>query len=571
MGEEMRRLCIDIETDGLLFEATRIHCLVLKDLDTGEVFTWQGHEADPVLGILNQANVLYGHGIIDFDIPVLRKFGLLRPDHPKVIDTLVWSRLAFPTVDGHGLGAWGQRLGLPKLAQPSWETWTHEMQVYCQRDVEITCKLVDTLEKQAVSQRALDLELEVAWVIAEQYQRGFRFDEAAAQNLHAELLAEYQVLSEELKALFPVRCMPNGEHVAKVNRPKLGITKGSTYTKIKLEDFNPNSRPHIEYWLRKKYGWEPRKFTPTGQALLDESVLGDLEYPEATRLAYAFLVGKRLAMLADGEQSWISHVRHGRIHGRVNTCGAITGRMTHYDPNMAQVPSNRKPFGEACRKLFIASPGYDLVGVDASSLELRCLAHYLSAYDKGKYAEQITTGDIHEYHRSLLGLETRDQAKTLIYAFIYGAGATRIGQVVGGSMAKGRELKDLLLLRIPAFSSLLYDINRAVESRGCLKGLDGRKLAVRSQHSALNTLIQSAGAVVMKQALVICQDKLHQNWGGFVANIHDEWQMEVRSELAESVGKIAQESIVEAGRVLDLRCPMAAGEVKIGKNWSQTH
>jgi DNA polymerase I-like protein with 3'-5' exonuclease and polymerase domains len=107
---------------------------------------------------------------------------------------------------------------------------------------------------------------------------------------------------------------------------------------------------------------------------------------------------------------------------------------------------------------------------------------------------------------------------------------------------------------------------------GTLDGLDGRKLQIRSQHSALNTLLQSAGAIVMKQALVLLYDKLRKAKlsAKFVANVHDEWQIECLADQADKVGTLAVESIREAGTVLKLRCPLD-GEYKKGKSWANTH
>ena len=263
-------------------------------------------------------------------------------------------------------------------------------------------------------------------------------------------------------------------------------------------------------------------------------------------------------------KNWLDAVQDdGRIHGRVNTCGAVTGRMTHSSPNMAQIPSD-----SLYRQCFVVPEGSKLVGIDASGLELRMLAHYM---DDAKYTDLILNGDIHTYNQQAAGLDTRAQAKTFIYAFLYGAGDAKIGSIVGGSSRKGAQLKQRFLDSLPA---LLKLINKVAKHglQGSLPGLDGRRVLIRSEHAALNTLLQSAGAIVMKKALVIATNKLARYGYPYklVAQVHDEFQVEVPEEYADRVGAVFRNAIREAGRQLDLRCPLD-GEFKVGNNWAETH
>jgi len=242
--------------------------------------------------------------------------------------------------------------------------------------------------------------------------------------------------------------------------------------------------------------------------------------------------------------------------------------MSHRNPNMAQVPSIHSPYGKDCRACWTINKGYKLVGVDASQLELRMLAHYMK--DK-EYINEIVNGDIHAANQRAAGLESRDQSKTFIYATIYGAGDQKLGSVVGGNRAAGKKLREQFINNTPSFKSLKDQVQRA-STRGYIKGLDGRRILIRHPHASLNTLLQGAGAILMKQALVILNDKikLESLDAKFVANIHDEWQIEAKEEIAEHVGKIAVDSIIKAGEYFNLRCPMD-GEYKIGDNWSETH
>ena len=267
--------------------------------------------------------------------------------------------------------------------------------------------------------------------------------------------------------------------------------------------------------------------------------------------------------------SWNESVEEdGRVHGFVIPNGAITGRMTHRNPNMAQVPSSNSPYGSQCRAVWSVPDGYKLVGIDASGLELRMLSHYMDDED---YTNEVINGDIHTANQNLAGLESRSQAKTFIYALLYGAGDEKLGSVAGGGRSVGTRLRQSFFDNLPAFKSLKNRVGSASE-RGYLKGLDGRKLFVRSEHAALNTLLQGAGAVVMKQALVLFDREIKKERldAHFVANVHDEWQVEVLEKDAERVGQLGVEAIVAAGEHLDLKCPLD-GEYNVGNNWSETH
>ena len=287
------------------------------------------------------------------------------------------------------------------------------------------------------------------------------------------------------------------------------------------------------------------------------------DIPEAQLIGEYLLVQKRIAQV----ESWVDAVEDdGRVHGYVNAIGAVTGRMTHSSPNMAQVPAGYSPYGKECRACWVVPKGYKLVGCDASGLELRMLAHYM---DDVGYTKEILHGDIHTANQTAAGLATRDQAKTFIYAFLYGAGDAKIGTITGGSARDGKRLKEKFLTNTPALANLRDRVGTAA-NRGYLTGLDGRKLWIRSPHAALNTLLQSAGAIVMKKALTILAEyaKIYNIQYKFVGNIHDEIQAEVREDQAQTFGWLAVECIKAAGVKLNLRCPLD-GDFKIGESWEQ--
>jgi DNA polymerase I-like protein with 3'-5' exonuclease and polymerase domains len=428
---------------------------------------------------------------------------------------------------------------------------------YCIQDTLVTQKLYEYLTKEMshdYSQESIKLEHEVAFIIAEQERSGFRFDEVKALQLLSVLKTKLDTICVEMQRIFP----------PKVTSGRTHKTHGRPLSDI-VEDFNPGSRKQIAERLIEK-GWKPKKHTEKGSVIVDETTLEGLDFPEAKAIAEYLMLQKRIAQV----ESWVDAIQtDGRVHGQVITNGAVTGRMTHHSPNMAQVPNSGSPYGPDCRELWIVEKGYKLVGIDASGLELRMLAHYMK---DDAYTTEVVSGDIHTANQKAAGLETRNQAKTFIYAFLYGAGAAKIGSIVGGSSKEGQALITRFLRNTPRLRALREKVSRIYVQKAWLPGLDGRKLLVRSEHSALNTLLQGAGAIAMKQALVIFNKRLRQSKMDykFVANVHDEWQLEVEEHRADEAGKMGVQAITDASVVLNMRCPLG-GEYRVGNNWKDTH
>jgi DNA polymerase I len=593
-------LVFDLETDGLLEEVTKIHCMVIKDTDSGEIYTYGPHCDNPIhrgLEFLTIGDVIVGHNVIKFDIPVIQKlYPWFKVDTSKVFDTLVATRLIYADIKetdnkllkaeklpgklfgSHSLEAWGYRLGNYKGDyKGGWETFSQEMLAYNVQDVEVTHSLFTQIVEQNYSTQALDLEHRVAWLMAQQERNGFHFDMQKASVLLSKLVQRRGELERELKEYFGSWEVRLPDFVPARDNKTLGYKKGVPVKKVKTVEFNPSSRDHIADRLINLYGWKPVDFTEGGKPMVDEVVLSKLDYPPCKQLTEYLLVQKRISQLNEGGQAWMKCERKGKIHGSVNPNGAVTGRATHSYPNVSQVPSSGSPYGHECRELFTVPSGWHLVGADASGLELRCLAHFMAKWDGGKYAEVLLGGDIHTENQKAAGLETRNQAKTFIYAFLYGAGDAKIGSIVGGSAGEGRKLKQKFLRSLPALGRLVDAVQQAAR-RGHLLGLDGRRIYVRSSHAALNTLLQGAGAIVCKQWLVFLEEELQKHfkhgWDGdyaFCAWSHDEVQIACRTpEIAKQVAEIATACVTKAGEHFGFRCALA-GESKIGKTWADTH
>jgi len=541
---------LDIETT---LDHSTIWCAVTKVKNDIQVHT----TASTLQKVLNDAHKIIGHNLIGFDVGILDRVWNVYISRDTVVDTLYLSRLYNPSQDGgHSLRNWGTILGgTGKLDFTDYDGGlTDEMIEYCIADVELTEQVHKWLElqldKEGFSQQSINLEHRVGWLVTEQERNGFKLDCDNAEQLMMDLMFEMNNIEASLQDIFP----PIVE--------ERWSEKTGKQLKDKVTVFNPGSRKQIAERLQG-LGVKFDKKTEKGNIIVDEKVLEGIDRPEAKAVARYMMLQKRVAQI----DSWLKSVKDdGRVHGRVITNGAVTGRMTHQSPNMAQVPAVSAPFGPECRRCWTVEDGNVLVGIDASGLELRMLAHYM---DDDGYTNEILNGDIHAANQRAAQLPTRPLAKTFIYAFLYGAGDAKIGAIVGGNSGTGRRLKERFLQNTPALEELRGRIDRQAQS-GVLDGLDGRKLRVRSQHAALNTLLQGAGACVMKQALIHLADKLRNIPHKFVANVHDEWQIETPAHYADTVGRIGVRSIRIAGETLGLRCPLD-GEYRVGNNWAETH
>lgn len=578
MKETSKYLYLDIEADGLYEEAKNIWVIVGKIDNRYYVFNPNNlHEFNEWFH--NHENlILIGHNIINYDLPVIEKI-LGITWNGKVEDTLILSRFLNPSrKGGHSLNAWGERLRFPKMEFNEFRFYSKRMEEYCKNDVLVTEKLYKRLsiDNKPIYKEALKLEYKVAELLSNQEKNGWLFDEENGVKLLQDLQEKLYDIETEVREVFPPIPKLVKEITPKYKKDgglsKVGLNfLGDDWNdvigrlcRVDFVEFNLGSRQQIATRLIRA-GWKPKKRTEKGNIIVDESILRKVEIPEAQLIADYLMIQKRIAMI----QSWFDAIKEdNRVHGNVNTIGAVTGRMTHNSPNMAQVVAAYSPYGKEMRSLWIVPKGKKLVGVDASGIELRMLSHYMQ--DK-EYEEQILDGDIHTFNQKLAGLESRDRAKTFIYALIYGAGNGKLGEISGGTSHYGKQLRQRFLKNLPALKRLIERVQKA-SGRGYLKGLDNRKIWVRSPHSALNALFQSSAAVVMKKSLTLLDE--YANIANinykFIGNIHDEIQSEVSEEDAEEFGKLAVKAIQDAGIQLGVRIRLD-GEYKIGNNWYDTH
>jgi DNA polymerase-1 len=601
-------LIFDIESDGLLDTVSVIHCGVTYNTETKEYKRYTNEEISLLINDLQEADALGGHNIISYDIPVIEKLYGINLGDKELYDTLIVSRIAYynliaidsnsrrvpPRLKGsHGLKAWGYRLGDNKGTygeqEDAWSTYSTEMLDYCEQDVVLNVKLYNKLLTKGVPWSAISIEQDFALIISRQTRYGWQFDVEKAQSLHIELLDEKTSIEDELAKVFtplkdwiPMNVVPmytKTGSVSKIYEKQVArgahMDSNGRWGRFDEIFFNPGSRHHIRRWMEEVYNWHSPEKTEKGTPIINEAVLKNAKFPEAQLLRKYFLIQKVLGMVAEGANGWLRLVQDdGRIYGQVNTLGAVTGRCTHSKPNVAQTPSGRSFKGKECRELWTVPKGKEIVGCDASGLELRMLAHYMAAFDGGEYGEQVVNGDIHTINQEAAGLPTRDNAKTFIYGFLYGAGNAKIGEIVNGTAGHGKKLKESFLNKLPALKKLTTAVKKS-SKKGFLVGLSGRKYAIRSEHSALNVLLQGAGALVMKYYLVELDKRLQAKYTSgidyeFIGNIHDEVQMEVSTDLVADVSKIAEESFAGVEERLKFRVKLE-GEAQHGRTWNDTH
>lgn len=606
----MKLAVFDIESDNLLLDITQVYCIAIYDCQTKEEILFGPNDIEQGIRKLQEYDKLIAHNGIMFDIPAIKK--LYNVDLPECIDTLLISRLLFADKEGpplfgnHSLENWGRLLKFPKIEFSDFSEYTEEMGKYCLQDVRLGYKIYQYLYKYMQKYaNAIELEHKVAKIIQQQIANGIYVDTNACYALIAEASKRLRDVESQLQEVFPPKYKEyktplyyvdpetNTQFLKKGDCTNTKMRKRLVNGPLRRDEikFNPGSHNDILDGLTAKYDWKPTHLTDGGKEkqrnkepieLYDystsDAVLEELPYPEAALIQEYRLYKKKETQATE----WINAIRpDGKIYGNVITNGALTGRMTHSNPNLAQVPRVSNPLGLECRRCFGPRKGWKQVGADAAGLELRMLAHELYPYDKGKYIDVILNGDIHNYNlqfiKEIVDEADRDIAKTFIYGYVYGCGDAKAGVIVKRDAKTGRRLREHFANSIDGLNSLLTKLTRTIDTyNGYLFGLDGRPLRIRKRHALLNTLLQSHGAVVMKLALTLYYEAACQVIGphgkewALLLNVHDEFQSECLPKHAELLGKLKVAAIREAGKQLKVHTPLD-GEYKIGNNWSECH
>ena len=424
----------------------------------------------------------------------------------------------------------------------------------------------------------IKLEHQVANILTQQEIHGWYFDEKAARELESALRREYEETCAVLRKRFPYvegpRFTPKRSNKTRGYFPGTGVvnTEGVEECSLtKLKELNPTSRDHISWILQTHYGWTPSSMTSKEKPVIDETVLKDIgmDIPVALDFLRLLDLKKQLGMISEGVNAWQKLVtKSSRIHHHCSVATS-TFRCAHRKPNLAQVPSD-----ERFRSLFKASPGMVMVGADLSGIELRMLAHYLAPFDKGRYADILVNGDIHQTNADKIGI-SRSQVKTVTYAFLYGAGDTKIGHSYDKQLSdekaekKGKEIRKAYIDAIPGLKKLLDKVRKVCEERSFLYGLDHRRIIVKSRHKSLNYLLQGSAAVVAKKWMALVHENIFKDVHQ-LAFVHDELQFECPVGIMDQVEFLLEWCAVSAGEFYKMKCPVAA-EAKSGITWAEVH
>lgn len=587
------RYVFDIETDGFLRKLKTVHCIVAKDIDTGEVLKFDDSGQYPSvssgLTLLMEAEELWGHNIIGFDVPAIQEvYPFFKPWGSRYYDTLILSRLFFTDMldrdlrskpanmpgnlyGRHSLEAWGYRLGVlkseyGKQLHGDWGTYTPEMLEYCTQDVEANYPIVELFHpKLELYQQAIEIEHKCALIMTEQEQAGFPFDVDKARVLYNKLRSELETLSDQMRATFTF--VAGKEFTPARNNATRGYLQGCPFTK--LTEFSPTSRDHIAWAFKEHRGWEPTEMTDTGKPKIDEDVLNAIGTEEAKKFGRILELQKHLGMLSEGKNSWLQLVEaDGRIH---HSCvlNTVSGRNAHMRPNLGQVPSSHE-----FRELFHPGEGYVQVGADASGLELRCLAHYLARFDGAKFGKTLLEGDIHTALADIYGTD-RKAGKTVTYCLIYGGGDLKLGLSAGEpkktASARGKKIRQAIMSDLDGFADLITAVQERAES-GVIRAIDGRPIRIRKAHAALNALLQSCGAVICKMWVNRTNELLKEAEVDYspLAFVHDEQQLAVHPDHVEMARTLIPLAMKDVEHTIKFRLPLDC-EVQVGANWGDTH
>ena len=591
------RLVFDSEANNLLDQATKIHCIVIADLDSDQIDAYGPDQIVAALDHLARADRLVGHNISGYDLPLLRRLRDWAPaTECTIMDTLVAGRLILPHIDDlddktaamgdpklgklrgrYSLEAWGGHLGIPKIGADieDWSVWTPEMQERCVGDVAICKALYRFLQPDGYSKQAMELEHRTAAICNRITADGVPFDTAAAERLRQQWMKRRAELEAQLSQEFP-----------------------ST---------NLKSRTQIGALLEAR-GWVPEKRTEkTKQPKIDDELLETIPaiYPEFTGLAEHYTLGRRLGQLADGDKAWLKHIGDDeRIHGAIVHIGTPHSRAAHFDPNLAQVPSPKrgKPLAVECRALFHHPGDWVFVACDQAGLQDRCFSHYLAAFDGGAYGQSFIAGvDTHWKSATALELVSserdkasklhttlREGSKSFRYGFLFGMRAKRAGEILStiirsaqqvdpsyrGPSTNGSQALQRFESATPGLKQLRLSLEAQAAKNGWVSGLDGRRVPTDAQYKALNRIVTSAEAIVCKRWLIRVYDELcarfHYGWDGdavIVAWVHDEIAICCKHEIAEQVGELMVRHAKEPGEFYGLKVPLDA-EFKIGRSWA---
>lgn len=605
-------LLFDIEADGLPDFVTKIWCIVIKDVETGIITDYSDENGiKDAINRLQSANAVVAHNAITYDIPVIKKLygvDLLSKAH----DTMILSQMLYPNqMQSHSIESWGKILGKQKFKAFKDEKWwltgnLNELLPRCRGDVDILSSVWARFTKNLNSgewNTAIKLEYACQHYVYQHNVEGYPFDIKLATRL-VKLLEYLQGrISRKIKRMAQQFVEPIGNSVSPFRKDR-SLTKQAQlyvdkhnmdlttihgdFTRIDYHEINLSSTQQKVKWLLN-LGWKPESYTEKDSPSLIGSEFIGVPEDVSEDLKRHNIMKHRSSVL----QGWIESQKDGIIHGGAYTCGTNTGRFRH--KGVVNVPraEEGKYLGKHMRALFNTHEGYDMVGFDFKALEARVEGHYTYFIDGGEYANWLLTcEDIHAFHADLWSVP-RSEAKVYGYALSYQCGPKKI-EFYGKSPQEAKYIYDRYWEARPAVKKLIKQLEAALIGRNMarkeegrlvldlqmnpwIKGIDGRHLFVRSMHSIKNTLIQSAGALLVKHTYVkICRELYIRGIPMEDIRVpivyHDECQAYVKQDKAirDEYFSICHKAIDEVNKEFKLNVPLEI-DIKVGRNWAETH
>jgi DNA polymerase-1 len=592
------RAAFDTESDGFADAATKIHCIVLVCLDSGEIFKYGPDQIEAGLAHLSRAVLLTGNNIDNHDLPLLQRLHGWKPAPDcRVIDLLVAARLILPNLGDidkeaiargdpsignlcgrYSIEAWGARFGMPKSGTDiiDWSTLTPEILQRCVDDTVLAAKVFEFLRPESCSPTALALETRANEACHQLSKAGVPFDIQMAEWRRRQWTARRAELEAPLREQFP-----------------------------QVKNFGSNDQLAE---LFESAGWQPSKRTKTGKPEIKDETLESIvkQFPQFAGIAEYKLLGSRLGALANGPQAWMTKVESdGKIRAGLLHLGQVHSRGKYVSPNLAGVPSAKKgaAYGAECRALFRCPDDRVFVCCDLAGIQDRMLAHHLAEFDDGEFARAFLGGaDQHWKNVLALGLlpagterdkenklhaAVREGAKTFRYGFLFGAGVGRCSEILRETVrivqnidpdysasTDGGGARNRFAAATPGLTELRDKLEAHVERYQWLPGLDHRRVPCAAKYTSLNYQLVSDEAVIAKHWLVGVYDELRAtfdySWSGDVVIslwIHDEIVCCCRPAIAERVGEILKRHAVAAGARFNLRVPVDADFV-VGRSWA---
>ena len=626
----MRILFGDLEADGLLDTATKVHCGVFKDKTTGEVFKFRPHQIAEMLKFLDTADVLVFHNGTFYDFPLLKKLYNWEFKGKKV-DTLVISRVIDPKrtlppncpnklCGPHSIEAWGYRVGRGKPEYNEWEEFDEEMLHRCTEDVEILALVYDALMKESKGKgyrNAFLLTQELFINLQKQEEYGWKVDIDYMDFCIHQLNRWINLIDKVVAPYLPVKLeiqetkkdgeynyirkpfLKNGGYSGSVrvwldalNLPVSSDIVCGPFARITFNPVDLNSNKETKEFLLSE-GWQPLEWN------YDEA--GNRRSPKMSKedpfTGINGRLGKLIAKRVQCRQR-LSIIEGLRSLVRKDGCIpslianlAVTGRATHR--NIVNIPHTGSFYGKQMRKIFIAKEGHVLVSTDSDGCQIRMLCARMG---DDSYTKTVCEGvkekgtDMHSVNMRNAGLTDRNKAKTFFYAFLFGAGDAKLAKSLECTTNQAKITREKFMNNLPALQRLLDKLgaewrstakkrlnsfNKVEYYDGVVQGLDGRPILIPSEHQILVYMLQSDEAIMMTKAYNLAWERISKKYKfgedfGIVCWYHDEFTVDCKPEIAEDIKKISEQCIRDAGEFYNIKCPHV-GDGKIGNNWHEVH